>query len=76
MVEIQFQLSVGFCLKVGQYYAENLSCRCSHPYHANTQIGMTLLSLSCSVTVVAGLSFIQLFGWFKSLSDFDAWPKF
>ena len=76
MVEIQFQLSGGFCLKVGQYCAENLSCGCSHPCHANTQIGMTLLSVSCSVTVVAGLSFIQLFGRFKSLSDFDAWPKF
>ena len=73
---MQFQSSVGFCLRVGLSYAENLSCGCSRPCHANVQIGMTLLSVCCSATVVAVLSSIQLFGRFSSLSDFDAWPKF
>ena len=32
---------------------------CFRPCHAKAQIGMTLLSVCCSVTVVAALSFIQ-----------------
>ena len=34
-------------------------CGCFRPCHAKAQIGMTLLSVCCSVTVVAALSFIQ-----------------
>ena len=44
--------------------------RLSRPCHANAQIGMTLLSACCSVTVVAVLSFIHWFGRFSRLSEF------
>ena len=46
------------------------------PYHSDTQFSMTLLSVCCSVAVMAAHSFIQLFGQFSCMSVFNAWPKF